>query len=324
MRLSNDVNVSVNWDDLLGRLKPNSTRDPNLTPRKPKPVTPRPKTPIQPRGNTILDSTSESEESPIRFAPSNATNLRTDSDHSPRRRSYKSNARLLESDSDEQRNDARLNLLQQRRSGGRGGKGGGGRTRPGESAKMAAARLRRERRRPWEHPDPEYFDLDRVAQRDRVREQLMKERDESGSEASLPSTTWGSAEEGPSDPLVGATQPGVNRKPFNVDELDQMMQRTDRFECWKDDTSMSEGEVAPLNAPVQRGDEMAAAWNPYGGGAPVVYEDDSDNALPAGAGYLSDGEVGGASEQWVGQAPTQLYSSGGGGYAAGPSSPGQL
>eukprot|EP01047_Picozoa_sp_COSAG01_P022340 COSAG01_NODE_1324_length_10724_cov_27.870776_9_plen_176_part_00 len=43
------------------------------------------------------------------------------------------------------------------------------RPRPGESRQMAEARTRRERMRPWEHPDPSYFEEWRVTKRDAFR-----------------------------------------------------------------------------------------------------------------------------------------------------------
>ena len=117
--------------------------------------------------------------------------------------------------------DERLGLLQGRTNRKREARQ---RSAPhaGETATMAAARMRREQRRRWEHPDASYFEEWRVAKRDGFRQQLARERDESDSEASLPSTTWDSAHEGPDSP-------GVNRKPFDIDALDQAMFRTDRY-----------------------------------------------------------------------------------------------
>ncbi len=164
-----DVTVSVNWGDLLDEIGPAA------------------------RASLRRDAPPE-ELSPIRFAPSNAHDLRDDSDYSPRRRSYKSQARLLESDSDYSDDEGWAPLP---RPHGRN-RGAAARVTqwPGESSTAAAARRRREQRyrlrphscvlecaissalcvltksdgecnrRPWQNPDPTYYDEWRVQKRD--------------------------------------------------------------------------------------------------------------------------------------------------------------
>ena len=166
-----DVRVSINWGDLIEE--------------------------IGPAGRASLRRDQPPDElSPIRFAPSNARDLRDDSDYSPRRRSYKSQARLLQSDS-EYSDDEALRPLP--RSRGRNSESSTrAAPRLGESSAAAAARRRREQRcaliihtlcfrqvlranhdkqlintlviecdrGPWQNTDPTYYDEWRVQKRD--------------------------------------------------------------------------------------------------------------------------------------------------------------
>ena len=136
-------------------------------------------------------------------------------------------------------------------------------------------------RRPWQNPDPTYYDEWRVDARDKFAgtspthsvpvallsscmtlallfaAQLKEERELSGSEASLPSSRWDSADEdagGPNpklrppldlDAFDRATQPVGERKPRHLsDECATHSGCADPRNVWKVDSSLSEGEVA--------------------------------------------------------------------------------
>ena len=247
-----DVRVSINWGDLIEE--------------------------IGPAGRPPLRRDQPPEElSPIRFAPSNAHDLRDDSDYSPRRRSYKSQARLLQSDSEYSDDDGWRPLPRSRERNSEGAARAA--PRPGESSTSAAARRRREQRcalimhtrcfhqvlranqdkqltnalvsecdrRPWQNPDPTYYDEWRVQKRDQFHgecspfrpkpkasclicgaafawilgaEQLKEERDLSGSEISLPSSHWDSADED-----AGGPNPRL-RAPLDLAAFDEATRPT--------------------------------------------------------------------------------------------------
>ena len=188
-------------------------------------------------------------------------------------------ARLLQSDSDYSDEVLDPDTGRQR---GRRQAASKPKRRPGETSAAAAARRRREqrcapfcrqqllsrhvssltalnrpqiaRRRPWQNPDPTYYDEWRVDARDKFAgtspthsvpvallsscmtlallfaAQLKEERELSGSEASLPSSRWDSADEdagGPNpklrppldlDAFDRATQPVGERKPRHLSD----------------------------------------------------------------------------------------------------------